>query len=376
MNEIDNIVKSIAFNGVDFTNFISFVKAMSTKCKQKGSTNVQLHIEDNRLVCRAVSDDLSNGIEYYVDLYDNDNGNEIILEPLVVSITDLAALIKCAYSDKFIIRKYHNQYEFNIIGNGWLSLKVVESNGNKFTIDGDCNDVGIVNSVKLRNAISSVLGYTQDFTYPRDRYLQFTDTSMTVTSRLSSVVIKDDFVNMVLHRDDAGLLKLLLKDNFDLCVKRITSDVERLLFMGNKFKFIIAASDIQRNDASYLADINDYIKVNCAELYKLVSLSEEYPASKHVVGITIKNGELSIGIKNVLSSRHRSTVSSTMIGNIPDMKLEAEVSTHNLLKALKLFQDKHSRDININLSDEMLTGQNCIIFFDSNTQAIVNIYNR
>lgn len=376
MNEIDNIVKSIAFNGVDFTNFISFVKAMSTKCKQKGSTNVQLHVEDNRLVCRAVSADLSNGIEYYVDLYDNDNGNEIILEPLVVSITDLAALIKCAYSDKFIIRKYHNQYEFNIIGNGWLSLKVVESNGNKFTIDGDCNDVGIVNSVKLRNAISSVLGYTQDFTYPRDRYLQFTDTSMTVTSRLSSVVIKDDFVNMVLHRDDAGLLKLLLKDNFDLCVKRITSDVERLLFMGNKFKFIIAASDIQRNDASYLADINDYIKVNCDELYKLVSLSEEYPASKHVVGITVKNGELSIGIKNVLSSRHRSTVSSTMIGNIPDMKLEAEVSTHNLLKALKLFQDKHSRDININLSDEMLTGQNCIIFFDSNTQAIVNIYNR
>lgn len=374
MNEIDNIVKSIAFNGVDFTNFISFVKAMSTKCKQKGSTNVQLHIEDNRLVCRAVSDDLSNGIEYYVDLYDN--GNEIILEPLVVSITDLAALIKCAYSDKFIIRKYHNQYEFNIIGNGWLSLKVVESNGNKFTIDGDCNDVGIVNSVKLRNAISSVLGYTQDFTYPRDRYLQFTDKSMTVTSRLSSVVIKDDFVNMVLHRDDAGLLKLLLKDNFDLCVKRITSDVERLLFIGNKFKFIIAASDIQRNDASYLDDINDYIKVNCDELYKLVSLSEEYPASKHVVGITVKNGELSIGIKNVLSSRHRSTVSSTMIGNIPDMKLEAEVSTHNLLKALKLFQDKHSRDININLSDEMLTGQNCIIFFDSNTQAIVNIYNR
>lgn len=374
MNEIDNIVKSIAFNGIDFTNFISFVKAMSTKCKQKGSTNVQLHIEDNRLVCRAVSDDLSNGIEYYVDLYDN--GNEIILEPLVVSITDLAALIKCAYSDKFIIRKYHNQYEFNIIGNGWLSLKVVESNGNKFTIDGDCNDVGIVNSVKLRNAISSVLGYTQDFTYPRDRYLQFTDTSMTVTSRLSSVVIKDDFVNMVLHRDDAGLLKLLLKDNFDLCVKRITSDVERLLFIGNKFKFIIAASDIQRNDASYLDDINDYIKVNCDELYKLVSLSEEYPASKHVVGITVKHGELNVGIKNVLSSRHRSTVSSTMIGSIPDMKLEAEVSTHNLLKALKLFQDKHSRDININLSDEMLTGQNCIIFFDSNTQAIVNIYNR
>lgn len=374
MSESDIIVKSIAFNGTDFTNFISFVKAMSTKCKQKGSTNVQLHIEDGRLVCRAVSDDLSNGIEYYVDLYDN--GDEPILEPLVISITDLAALIKCAYSDKFIIRKYHNQYEFNIIGNGWLSLKVVENNGNKFTIDGDYNDIGIINSVKLRNAISSVLGYTQDFTYPRDRYLQFTDTSMTVTSRLSSVVIKDDFVNMVLHRDDAWLLKLLLKDNFDLCVKRIVSDVERLLFIGNKFKFIIAASDIQRNDVSYLDDINDYIKVNCYELYKLVSLSEEYPASKHVVGITVKHGELSIGIKNVLSSRHRSTVSSTMIGNIPDMKLEAEVSTPNLLKALKLFQDKHSRDININLSDEMLTSQNCIIFFDSNTQAIVNIYNR
>lgn len=374
MSESDIIVKSIAFNGTDFTNFISFVKAMSTKCKQKGSTNVQLHIEDGRLVCRAVSDDLSNGIEYYVDLYDN--GDEHILEPLVISITDLAALIKCAYSDKFIIRKYHNQYEFNIIGNGWLSLKVVENNGNKFTIDGDYNDIGIINSVKLRNAISSVLGYTQDFTYPRDRYLQFTDTSMTVTSRLSSVVIKDDFVNMVLHRDDAWLLKLLLKDNFDLCVKRIVSDVERLLFIGNKFKFIIAASDIQRNDVSYLDDINDYIKVNCDELYKLVSLSEEYPASKHVVGITVKHGELSIGIKNVLSSRHRSTVSSTMIGNIPDMKLEAEVSTPNLLKALKLFQDKHSRDININLSDEMLTSQNCIIFFDSNTQAIVNIYNR
>ena len=374
MSESDIIAKSIAFNGTDFTNFISFVKAMSTKCKQKGSTNVQLHIEDGRLVCRAVSDDLSNGIEYYVDLYDN--GDEPILEPLVISITDLAALIKCAYSDKFIIRKYHNQYEFNIIGNGWLSLKVVENNGNKFTIDGDYNDIGIINSVKLRNAISSVLGYTQDFTYPRDRYLQFTDTSMTVTSRLSSVVIKDDFVNMVLHRDDAWLLKLLLKDNFDLCVKRIVSDVERLLFIGNKFKFIIAASDIQRNDVSYLDDINDYIKVNCDELYKLVSLSEEYPASKQVVGITIKHGELIIGIKNVLSSRHRLTVSSTMIGNIPDMKLEAEVSTPNLLKALKLFQDKHSRDININLSDEMLTSQNCIIFFDSNTQAIVNIYNR
>lgn len=374
MSESDIIAKSIAFNGTDFTNFISFVKAMSTKCKQKGSTNVQLHIEDGRLVCRAVSDDLSNGIEYYVDLYDN--GDEPILEPLVISITDLAALIKCAYSDKFIIRKYHNQYEFNIIGNGWLSLKVVENNGNKFTVDGDYTDIGIINSVKLRNAISSVLGYTQDFTYPRDRYLQFTDTSMTVTSRLSSVVIKDDFVNMVLHRDDAWLLKLLLKDNFDLCVKRIVSDVERLLFIGNKFKFIIAASDIQRNDVSYLDDISDYIKVNCDELYKLVSLSEEYPASKQVVGITIKHGELSVGIKNVLSSRHRSTVSSTMIGNIPDMKLEAEVSTPNLLKALKLFQDKHSRDININLSDEMLTSQNCIIFFDSNTQAIVNIYNR
>ena len=63
---------------------------------------------------------------------------------------------------------------------------------------------------------------------------------MTVTSRLSSVVIKDDFVNMVLHRDDAGLLKLLLKDNFDLCVKRIVSDVERLLFIGNKFKYSLS----------------------------------------------------------------------------------------------------------------------------------------
>ena len=36
MSENDIVVKSIAFNGTDFTNFISFVKAMSKKCKQTG----------------------------------------------------------------------------------------------------------------------------------------------------------------------------------------------------------------------------------------------------------------------------------------------------------------------------------------------------
>ena len=64
------------------------------------------------------------------------------------------------------------------------------------------------------------------------------------------------------------------------------------------------------------------------------------------------------------------------LGDVKDTSKEADVPSHNLLKALKLFQDKHSREINIYISDKMLNEQNNIILFDNNTQAIINIYNR
>ena len=362
----------LQFNGADFTNFIMFVNSMNSRDKSKYSRVALLNIEDGKLICRAI-DDIRNVIEYCVELYKSDNE---ITEPIAASISDLSALIKSANGDKFTIRKCFNQYEFNVIGDGWMPFKTMEADIEKFKVNGVETEIGKISSVKLRNAISSVLGYTQDYTYARDKYILFSKTQMIVTSRLSSVVTADEFVEMTLHRDDAAMLKSLLKDNFDLSVIKSVSDVEKTAFVGPKFKLAITASGIEPPNVKYADNLNNYVKIDCDELYKLTTLSEKYSASKHIIGMSIKDGKLNISIKNVLAAKHSSIVNSTAIGDVKNTSKEAEVSSPNLLKTLKLFQDKHSREINIYITDEMVEKQNCILIFDDNTQANINIYNR
>lgn len=371
-NEL-NSYKYLCFNGVDFTNFVLFVKSMNMKDKSKCAKNILLHVENDKLVCRAV-DDSSNYIEYYVDLI-NDIPYSVIDDYIVASIGDLATLIKCSNSNRFVIRKQHNNCEFNVIGNGWLPFKILDADKSRFTIEGDESDLGVVNSAKLRNAISAVLGYTQEYTHARDKYIQFSKSQMVVTSRLSSVVMFDDFIDMTLHRDDAAMLRSLLKDNFDLVVHKISSSVDRLVFIGPKFKLSTIAVGVEQFNTNYIADIKDYVTVDCDELYKIVTVAEEYSASKRIVGLSIKNGKLQTNVKNNLAARHVSVMESTTIGDVKDTTKEADVPAHNLLKTLKLFQDKHTKNINIYITDD-LTNSNYIIIFDNNTQSIINICNR
>ena len=206
MNETPNLY----FSGEDFTTFLMFAKSMSnSKC----SKTALLHVENGKLVCKSTDSNRSNYIEYIVDLYNDDN---IIDEPIAISINDLTALIKCANSNRFAIRKNMNQYEFNIIGGGWLPFKVVEVNLSSYNFAGEVSEIGSVSSVKFRNAISSVLSYTQDYSYARDKYIQFSKDQMTVTSRRSGVVSAGEFADVTLHRDDAAMLKTLLKSEFNL----------------------------------------------------------------------------------------------------------------------------------------------------------------
>lgn len=365
-------VSYLQFNGSDFTNFISFVKSMNSRDKSKYSRVALLNIEDGRLVCRAV-DDVSNTIEYYVELYKT---NSDITEPVAASISDLSALIKSVDDDKFVIRKSYGQYEFKVIGNGWMPFKTTDVDINKFKISGIENHIGDINSIKLRNAISSVLGYTQEYTYARDKYIQFSKAQMVATSRLSSVITSDNFIEMTLHRDDATMLKSLLKDNFELSVSNVSGAVSRMLFTGPKFKLSTIEAGIELSNIKFNNEIANYITVDFDELYKLTIFAEEYSASKHIVGISIKDGKLNISVKNVLAARHCSTVKATLHGDVKNTTVDADVSSHNLLKALKLFQEKHAREINIYITDNLITEQNSIILFDNNTQAIINIYNR
>ena len=180
---------------------------------------------------------------------------------------------------------------------------------------------------------------------------------------------------MTLHRDDAAMLRSLLKDNFDLTVNKITSSVDRLMFVGPKFKLSTIAVGIDPANVNYIDDIKDYVTVDCDELYKIVTVAEEYSASKRIVGLSIKNGKLQTNVKNNLAARHISTMESNAIGNVEDTTKEAEVQAHTLLKTLKLFQDKHTKNINIYITDD-LTNSNYIVIFDSNTQSIINICNR
>ena len=174
-------VTYLQFNGKDFTDFITFVKSMNSRDKTKYARVAVLNVEDGKLVCRA-NDDSNHKIEYSVELYETD---DTIMESIAASITDLVALVKSAYSEKFTIRKCHGQFEFNVIGGGWMPFKTSDADITKYTISGEESEIGKINSAKLRNAISSVLGYTQEYTYARDKYIQFSKTQMAVTSRLS-----------------------------------------------------------------------------------------------------------------------------------------------------------------------------------------------
>lgn len=371
---IQEQLPTLCFNGSDFSNFISFVKSMNAKEKSKYSKIALLHVENGRLICRAI-DEPNTAVEYAIDLFYCD---KIITEPIAVPINDLAALIKCpSANDKFTIRYFSGQYEFNIVGDGWLPFNTIEVEDDKFVIQESTSEVGVVNSAKLRNAISCILGYTQDGIYARDKYIRFSDDKMVASCRQSSVTMSDSFVNVTIHRDEATLLKSLLKDNFDLNVGKSDLDgVERLIFSGPKFKLSITASNIGNGDVDYIEDIHDYITVDCDELIKLVVCAEEYSVSRKVVGLMVKNGKLQVNVKNHLANQSVSTIRSTMVGNLADTSEESEIPTGHLLKTLKMFQDKHSREISIYITDKMLNDQHNIVLFDSNTQAIINIHNR
>lgn len=362
----------ICFSGVDFTNFIMFVKSMSSKDRDKSVKLALLQVKEGSLICKS-RDCSSNLIEYKVDLYD---GSTCLEDSFAVSINDMAALIKCANGNVFKIRKSFGQYEFNIIGDGWLPFKTAEADESKFMIFGNEVQLGSINSTKLKNNISFILGYTQECTYARDKYIRFNSNSMVATSRLSSVIVNDSFPEMTLHRDDAAMLKNLLKDNFDLKVFKVEDSVERIKFSGQKFNLTIVAANVETVSSSSISDISGYITVECDDLYKLTSFAEEYSSSKHIIGMSIKDNSLNISIKNVLAAKHNSKLNAQFTGVVENTTNEAGVPTHNLLKALRLFQDKHSRSINIYITNKLLNEQNCIILFDDNTQAKINIYNR
>ena len=365
---------TLCFNGSDFSSFIAFVKSMNAKEKSKYARIALLHVENGRLVCRAI-DEPNVVVEYCIDLF---YCEKIISEQIAVSINDLAALIKCpSANDKFTIRYCNGQYEFNIVGDGWMPFKTVEVENDKFVITSDISEIGIVNSVKLRNAISCILGYTQDGIYARDKFIRFSNTKMVASCRQSSVTMADNFVDVTLHRDEATMLKSLLKDNFDLHVGKSNCDgIERLVFSGPKFKLSITASDIGDSDVDYIENIEDYLTVDCDELIKLVTCAEEYSVSRKVVGMMIKNGKLQVNVKNHLANQSVSTIRSTMVGNLADTCEESEIPTSHLLKTLKMFQDKHSREVSIYIADKMVSEQHNIVLFDNNTQAIINIHNR
>lgn len=357
---------SICFNGDDLLNFIAFVKSVNTKDKQKIAS---MHVENNCLVCRSIDANRSF-IEYYVELFNSND--DIITETFSVSINDLSALVKCACGNKFIIRKVFNQFEFAVIGNGWLPFNVCSNDIDDSFINEPSTNIGAVNSFKLRDAISSVLGYTQEYTYTQDKYITFTDDKMIVTSRTSGVVTHGEFVTMTLHRDDAARLKMLIKDDFSLSVNKISNGNERILFIGPKFKYATLMSDNGPSNFNTCVDTSNYISVECGELYRLVAVAEEYSMSKHVVGIKIKDSKLVVSVKSTLTANHVSVINSNVTGCVSDTA-EAIVPTHNILKALKLFQDKRTRSVNIYFTDDMLNNQNSITMFDDSTTAIVNV---
>lgn len=367
---IDNVTY-LQFNGKEFTEFVNNAKILLSKGKNKNNI-VTLSVENDSLICR-VMDEVSSILEYNIELYPVEG--DMIYETINASLTDLAALIKNTEGSKFTIRKYHGQYEFNIIGSGWMPFKTTSQNIKNFCIEDNGEFIGCIDAIQLKTAISCILNYTQEYTYARDRYIQFTKTQMTATSRLSSVVIRGEFADMVLHRDNAVVIRSVFKDTGDVKISRVKGQVDRLLFSTPKYKFSMIESEVNNNLVTYFEKIIDYVAVNCNELYKLVMFSEEYSASKHVVGLTIKDGALNVSVKNVLTAKHTSKLLSEVVGSIQDMNTEAEVSSHNLVKALKLFQDKHVNRVNIYLSDKLLNEQDIIVLFDDNMQAVINISN-
>lgn len=362
MNEIQNLY----FSGEDFTTFLMFVKSMSSS---KGSRTALLHVKDGKLICKSVDSNRSNYIEYAVDLYNDDN---FIEEPIAVSVNDLTALVKCANSNRFAIRKNISQYEFNIIGGGWLPFKTVEVDLSSYEFNGSISEIGKVNSIKFKNAISSVLSYTQDYSYVRDKYIQFSKNQMTVTSRRSGVVTTGEFADLTLHRDDAAMLKNLLKSDFELLISSVVSDAERILFTGPKFKYAIMAAEVDSAAIQYRTDLNNYIKVSCDDLYKICVFAEEYSSSKHILDLSIKDEMFRVSVKNVLAAKHVSTLNTKRVGVLTNTDSIIEVSSNTLLKALRLFQEKKTSDINIYITDE----NGYIIIFDDTTQAIIDVCSR
>lgn len=366
MNETPNLY----FNGEDFTTFLTFAKSMSNS---KGSRIALLHVEDGKLICKSVDSNRSNYIEYSAELYNDDNA---IDEPIAISINDLTALVKCANSNRFAIRKNISQYEFNIIGGGWLPFRTVEVDLNNYSFTGDASEIGRVNSVKFRNAMSSVLSYTQDYNYARDKYIQFSKDQMTVTSRRSGVVTTGEFADITIHRDDAAMLKTLLKNEFELVINSVTSDAERILFTGPKFKYAIMAAEVDSANIKYRTDLTDYIKVSCDDLYKICVFAEEYSSSKRILGLSIKDGLFRVSVKNALAAKHVSTLQTKRVGSVQDTSQSIEVASGVLLKTLKMFQEKRADEVNIYITDDCSLECGYIIVFDDTTQAIIDVYSR
>lgn len=366
MNETPNLY----FSGEDFTTFLMFAKSMSNS---KGSRIALLHVENGKLVCKSVDSNRSNYIEYSAELYNDDN---IIEEPIAISINDLTALVKCANSNRFAIRKNISQYEFNIIGGGWLPFKTVEVNLSNYDFNGEATEIGKVSSTKFRNAISSVLSYTQDYNYARDKYIQFSKDQMTVTSRRSGVVTTGEFADITLHRDDAAMLKTLLKNEFELVISSVTSEAERILFTGHKFKYAIMAAEVDSANIKYRTDLTDYIKVSCDDLYKICVFAEEYSSSKHILDLSIKYGLFRVSVKNVLAAKHVSTLQTKRVGDVQDTSQSIEVASGVLLKTLKMFQEKRADEVNIYITDNCSLECGYIIVFDETTQAIIDVCNR
>ena len=126
---------------------------MNSRDKTKYARVAILNVENGKLVCRA-NDDSNNMIEYNVELYETD---DMIMESIAASITDLVALVKSAYNEKFTIRKCHGQFEFNVIGGGWMPFKTSEA---------DIEDKGEISFLeKYENLLSQTTnGYVSNFT--------------------------------------------------------------------------------------------------------------------------------------------------------------------------------------------------------------------
>ena len=342
----------------DFKEVLKIAKAISGTTGKDPASKALCMIPDDIGVLHCYSTDFDVFLCKDIVIL---NAENILKEPVIVSVDTLIKLAKAVPSSTVIYRKEENYY-IRLYG-GDMILETVNFPVDRFIFSDPITESGVIESKDLYLTMKDFSSVVTSAVSPDERRIMMSEDRAQVVYLWSVILSKKAYQPMDLKVKDINILKALLV-NIDepLKISYTNEEVQtkRAVIQGNGFSysFLISDKKLDVDQEKLVTDIigKSGVYVDFLQLYKTIELASELDYAVGKVGMSYDSDSIVIGIKNKKGDDSMFTLKGNTEGKLNKFKGELEVQAKLLKVILKTFAT--STSVRVTLSDKGISVKN------------------